>query len=83
MRQQRFARHAGRHHPRHHVQARAAQAPRNIRGALDSVAEFGAAAGQGGHAALARRPVAGWRVEQHVGQAVIAEAPAISAGGCS
>ena len=55
------------------MQPRAAKRPGVIQGAHDAVAKFLLAAGVAGHAALALRPIARRRIEQHLLQPIILE----------
>ena len=69
------ASHACRHQPGHHMQARASQRQRIGQSLFEDAApELVASLSQTGNAALAAGKVAGWRVEQHLLQAVIGQA---------
>ncbi len=57
--------------PGHHMQARAFQDGGVVQRLGDGIAEVGLAAGQGGHAAFALRPVPRRGVEQHLRQPVV------------
>ena len=72
---QRFLRRAGRRQTGHHVHSRASQRDRVRQGLLDeAAAEFGDPVRQAGQPALARLEVAGWRVEQRLGQPQVVQA---------